>query len=69
MTQLAIPSASSAAQSAAPDDLPLSTEVFQLLKRSGAMEEIHTGRTLFAHLHGTYLLLKSWGRPEPVCLA
>jgi hypothetical protein len=29
----------------------------------------HSGRTLFAHLHGTHSLLWSWGAREDVCLA
>ena len=33
------------------------------------MHSSHSGRTLFEHLLGTYLLLKEWDQPEPVCLA
>src|SRR6185437_8410140 len=28
----------------------------------------HSGRTLFAHLAGTYSLLQAWGNPMHVCL-
>jgi SM-20-related protein len=29
----------------------------------------HSGRDFYAHLKGTYELLRAWGNPEPVCLA
>ena len=35
----------------------------------GADDVGHSGRTLFAHLKGTYELLRSWGVAEEVCVA
>src|SRR6185437_12663619 len=39
-----------------------------LLHQCGAMLQPHSGRTLFAHLAGTYSLLQAWGNPMHVCL-
>lgn len=47
--------------------LPL--EVHALLQQSGAMVTPHTGRTLHAHLMGTYQQLQAWGNPQAVCMA
>lgn len=40
-----------------------------LLEATGAHARPHSGRTLLAHLVGTYALLRAWGAPERVCLA
>ncbi len=50
-------------------DAALSEPVRQLLAQSGARQAPHSGRTLHEHLGGTWLLLKRWGNPGPVCLA
>ena len=47
----------------------LPRQVLALLQRSGAMVTPHTGRTLHAHLHGTYQQLRAWGNSQSVCLA
>jgi hypothetical protein len=40
-----------------------------LLEATGAHARPHSGRTLLAHLVGTYALLRAWQAPERVCLA
>ena len=52
---------------ALPTTLP--ARVIALLQASGAQHTPHTGRSLLAHLHGTYLLLQQWGNSDAVCLA
>lgn len=47
----------------------ISASVMALLQTSGAQHTPHSGRTLLGHLHGTYLLLQSWGNTDAVCLA
>lgn len=39
------------------------------LENSGCSKTIHSDRNLLNHLCGTYEILKSWGKPNHVCLA
>jgi hypothetical protein len=50
--------------------MTITTEQLNFLVNKARVAEVrHSGRTLFAHLHGTHSLLRSWGARPEVCLA
>lgn len=52
-----------------PEHLRHEHAIFEFLKRSGTAEIPHSGKSLFEHLRGTYLLLRQWECGDAVCYA